>query len=398
MTVPTEELSKAHAELGVSGLTQYSGVVHEEFLKDLQGQKGIEKYKEMWLNSPIAGAMVRAISMLTRQVGWSLEATEEEDAVAKANKEFVEEAWEDTSTSPEDFLAEAVQGVIVFGWQYNEIVYKVREGIVPNQPGASSKFTDGKIGWRKFASRSQDTLLRWIFDRTGGVRGMAQLAPPNFNEVIIPIEKALLFRHEMYKNNPEGLSMLRNSYRPWYFAKKIEEIEGIGIERDMAGLPVIEHPAELSHPSASDEQKAVYQTLKKLVRNIKRDEQMGVTLPQDYDDNSNPMYKLHLLTTGGRRQIDTGQVLNRYYAQIAMTLLADWLVLGHEGTGSFALSSDKTEMFAISLGSILDSVACVINRHAIPRLLRLNGMDESKAPKLVHGDIETQDIQQVADG
>ncbi len=166
----------------------------------------------------------------------------------------------------------------------------------------------------------------------------------------------------------------------------------------MAGLPVIEHPAELSHPSASDEQKAVYQTLKKLVRNIKRDEQMGVTLPQDYDDNSNPMYKLHLLTTGGRRQIDTGQVLNRYYAQIAMTLLADWLVLGHEGTGSFALSSDKTEMFAISLGSILDSVACVINRHAIPRLLRLNGMDESKAPKLVHGDIETQDIQQVADG
>ena len=38
-------------------------------------------------------------------------------------------------------------------------------------------------------------------------------------------------------DNPEGRSILRNAYFSWYFEKKIAEIEGIGIARDLAGLP-----------------------------------------------------------------------------------------------------------------------------------------------------------------
>ena len=398
MTAPPVSPDRIFGEIGSAGLKQYSGVVEEEFLLELRGRQGIEKYKEMWHNSSIIGALVRGVTMLTRQVDWHFESAKEDDAAADKNAQFVDESWRDMSQNPADILAECVQGVVVFGWEYKEIVYKQRNGPVFNQPGLSSVFSDGKIGWRKFASRSQDTLTRWVFDPKGGVRGMVQLPPPDFQLREIPIVKSLLFRHEMHKNNPEGLSMLRNAYRSWYFAKKIEEIEGIGIERDLAGLPVIEHPAELSHPNATTDQKIVYNSLKTLVRDIRRDEQSGVTLPQEYDEHGNPMYKLSLLNTGGRRQIDTNEVLNRLYAHIAMTLLADWLVMGHEKVGSFALASSKTELFAIALGSLLDSVAMTINRHAVPRLLRLNGMDEALAPKLVHGDIETQDIQQLASG
>ena len=403
MTAPTQQ--KSFSEIGVSGLTHYNGLVDEEFLKPLQGDKGIKAYKEMWLNSSIVGAIVRSIAMLTRQVEWKFETKEpvNEDGTMDPEKtkmvelrDFVTEAWHDTSTDPRDFLAEATQGVVVFGFQFDEIVYKTRQGIVPGSPGQSSVFTDGKIGWRKFASRSQDTRLRWVLDTQGGVRAFVQLAPPRFQAVEIPIEKGLLFRHEMYKNNPEGQSMLRNAYRDWYFVKKIEEIEGIGIERDMNGLPVLTHPAELSHPDATAEHKAIYAQAQKLVRNIKKDEQMGVTLPMEFDQDGNPMWKLELLSTAGRRSIDTNAVLQRYYAHIAMTLLADWLVMGHEKVGSFALASSKTELFAVALGSLLDSIAGVINRHAIPRLLRLNGMDEALAPRLVHGDIETQNAAELA--
>ena len=62
-----------------------------------------------------------------------------------------------------------------------------------------------------------------------------QLAPPSYKQVVIPMEKCLLFRTQTHKNNPEGRSILRNAYRSWYFKKRIEEIEGVGIERDLAG-------------------------------------------------------------------------------------------------------------------------------------------------------------------
>jgi hypothetical protein len=62
--------------------------------------------------------------------------------------------------------------------------------------------------------------------------------------VFIPIEKMLLFRTTVQRNNPEGRSMLRTAYRPWRNKKRIEEIEGVGIERDLAGLPMARIPGK----------------------------------------------------------------------------------------------------------------------------------------------------------
>jgi hypothetical protein len=33
--------------------------------------------------------------------------------------------------------------------------------------------------------------------------------------------------------------MLRTAYRPWFMKKRLEEFESIGIERDLAGLPIM---------------------------------------------------------------------------------------------------------------------------------------------------------------
>ena len=33
--------------------------------------------------------------------------------------------------------------------------------------------------------------------------------------------------------------MLRNSYRSWYYKKRLEEFESVGVERDLAGLPMV---------------------------------------------------------------------------------------------------------------------------------------------------------------
>ncbi len=112
-----------------------------------------------------------------------------------------------------------------------------------------------------------------------------------------------------------------------------------------------------------------------------------------------PGFEFELVSSGGSRQIDTNAVINRYDNRICMTTLADFIMLGHEKVGSFALSSDKTELFSMAIGSYLDIICEAFNSQAIPRLIDLNG-DHFKGitdyPQMVHGDVEKVDIQKMA--
>lgn len=382
------------AELGSTGLNQQGGQIFEEFLPQLQGLRSIRIFKEMAANDPVVGAILFAVDMLIRQVSWRVEPASAETKDQEA-AEFLESVIGDMSSTWQDTLSEIVS-MLVFGWSFHEIVYKRRQGD-SRDPTRRSRFNDGRIGWRKLPIRSQDTLYQWEFDEGGGVQAMIQQGPSDFRLARIPIKKGLLFRTTSQKNNPEGRSVLRNAYRPWYFKKRIEEIEGIGIERDLAGLPVAWVPAQLLSPNATPEDQAVLNAIKQIVINVRRDEQEGVVFPLVYDDKGHKLYDFTLLSTGGRRQFDTDKIVARYDQRIAMTILADFILLGHEKVGSFALSSSKTHLFSVALGAWLDSIAAVFNRHAIPRLFQLNGFTLERLPELKPGDIETPDLKELGE-
>jgi len=372
-------------EIGSTGLNRYGGDVQEEFLRELQGPKWTRLVKEMSDQDPVISAFLFAIEMLIRQVEWDVKPASEDQADHDV-AEFVESCFDDMSATWEDTLAE-ILSMLRYGWSYLETIYKYRQGDNAN-PSKRSKYTDGRLGWRKWSIRSQDTLEKWEFDTDGGIQGLWQQAPPLYQSVMIPIEKALLFRTTSRKNNPEGKSVLRSAYRPWYYKKNMEVIEGIGVERDLAGIPFIRAPKSIMDPRAAAEAKALYASLKEMGTNLRNNEEACVILPSDKDQNGNYYYDLTLLTSGGARQFDTDKIITRYDQRIAMTVLADFILLGHESVGSFSLSSDKTTLFSTAVGAWLDGVADVINRHAIPRLLRLNGIQVEELPELVHGDLE----------
>jgi len=193
----------------------------------------------------------------------------------------------------------------------------------------------------------------------------------------------LLFRTSTKYNNPRGRSVLRNAFIPWYYKTKIQEIEAIGIERDLAGMPVAMVPPQLLSDNATAAETAALDAIKQLVRNIKRDEQEGIVFPLAYDpDTGNLAYDLKLLSTGGRRQFDTNAIIQRYDQRIAMSLLADFVLLGHTATGTQALSVSKIQLFLDSLEAWLSGIAEVFNSHALPRLMRINGFDVSKTPSI----------------
>lgn len=380
-------------EIGTTGLERYAGEIFEEPLRQLQGRRGRKIFREMAWNDDVVGAVLFAVEMLIRQVSWRWEAADNTNEAAQA-ADFMAEVIGDMSMTWEDTLAEILT-MLPFGWSVLEIVYKLRDGQKPS-PGESSDFDDGRIGWRKLPIRSQDSLERWHFDDTGGIDAVEFNDPATgVGRFTIPIEKALLFRVRAWRGSPEGLSILRNAWRSWWFKKRIQEIEAIGIERDLAGIPVGWVPAEWLGENATAEQSANLSTVKELVRNIRRDEQEGVVMPLAYDEQGNKRIDLELLNSGGSRQFETSETIQRYDRAIASSMLADFILIGHESVGSFALIADKSTMFSIALGAFMDAVAAIFNRHAVPRLWRLNGLPIETMPKLVHGQVERVDLKEL---
>lgn len=382
-------MSNDSKEIGRVGQRRYGGIFYEEFLSELRGRKGAEVFTEMSNNDETIGAILFAIEMLVRQASWNVEPG---GSTAKDREaaEFVKSCIDDMKQTWIDTISE-ILSFLTYGWSFHEIVYKRRMGRTKDNR-TSSKYDDGLIGWMKLPIRSQETLYQWEYDDQDNLIGMTQMPPPDFGLITIPMNKAMLFRTRSRKDNPEGRSILRTAYRSWYFKRRIQEIEGIGIERDLAGLPVITTPEGMDIWDKDDEDmNAIRAGLEAMVKNIRRDSTEGLVLPFGYT--------FELTSTGGSRQFDTNSIIARYDTKISQTVLADFIQLGHESVGSFALSSDKTNLFSMAICAFLDIICQTFNSQGIPALIDINGdhfAGVTDYPRLTHGDIEDVDLATVA--
>ena len=386
-------------ELGTTGLRRVGGFIIDDQLPALRGVNAVKAWREMTDNDPIVGALLFAIEKLILKVDWRVDpysdAGEDPTPADIEIAEFIDSCRHDLNESWSS-LVSGILTMLPFGWSFHELVYKRRVG--PNETDGTkrSKFNDGRVGWRKIAYRAQETRWQWVFNEDGGIQAMVQWDPSTGRKAIIPMEKALLFRTTTAKNNPEGRSILRNAFRPWYYKRRIEEFEAVGIERDLAGLPVAYVPPQLLAADATDPQKAALNAIVDIVRGIKRNEQEGVVFPLAYDENGHTMFDLKLLASGGSRQFDTDKVIGRYDQRIAMTALADFILLGHENVGSFSLGTSKIDLFSTAIEAWAQAIADVFNDHGIPRLLKINGMDTSRCPKLCYGEIGAIDLSAIS--
>jgi hypothetical protein len=381
--------------IGTPALRQWGGYIREEALQELVGPAGMRIYKRMRDQSAIVGSILFATEMLLRPVGWSCtpadDSLQAEELAAFAQHCLFDDCLATWHTRLSDILS-----MLPFGWALCEWTLKRRQG-PKRDPWLSSQATDGRLGFADIGLRSQDSLLQWEFNDRDEMTAMVQQPPSGGPTVTIPRAKSLLFRPLAYKSNPEGRSILRSAYRSWYNLTHIENIEGIGIERDLAGLPVVKVPAELLAADAPAETRALLETYKKLATSIRRDEQEGIVFPLVYDIDGRELYKLELLSTGGRRQFDTDQIIKRYELRIAQSVLADMILVGHEQVGSYALASSKTNLFATALGGYLDSIGDTFQHEALPVLWQVNGLPLPLMPHVTHGDVEHVDVKELSE-
>lgn len=381
--------------LGTSGLKESGGTILEEFHPKLRGTFGPKVYQEMADNSSIIGAVQYTIDSLVRQVEWRVEAADNEDEQAMNWAMFLEQVLEDMETPLEDFISE-ILSMLIYGWAYFEVIYKIRRGYKSDET-KSSYYDDGKIGWGDIALRAQDTLDKWEFDtKTRALLGMHQVDYYTGRHAFLPLDKCVLFTTRKYKNNPEGRSIYRNAVVDYYYYKRICQIEAIGIERDLAGMPVMQVPLALLNADADANARAIRAELEKMLSEIKNDERAYAIVPTELNNEGAPTgYKLGLLSTGGSRQLDIAATKRQYKTNILQCTLAQFIELGTQNVGSFALASSQTHLFSVALDGILKNISRTINRKLVSRLMDLNGCPVELRPKLVHGDIETPSLEEL---
>lgn len=387
-TPPKFNHSQALYEVGTTGLRSFAGYVREDFVPNLTGRQGATIYREMLDSSPIIGAVMFAIHGIMRKVEWRVDPVNESAEAAKA-AEFVDSLRFDMAHSWEDFVSEALS-MLGYGYSIHEIVYKRRNGPRPfGSKFASSKYDDGLIGWRKLPTRSQDTLLKWFFDANGEVLGFTQ--QPWIGALTdIPMEKCLLFRPSAHKNNPEGRSILRNAYRPYYFVKRLEEGEAILIER-MSGNVIVRVPTTLMDSAQSGDPGAMatLAAYKKMAINARTDEQMGLLLPSDtYQGQTGPtairMFDYEYVTPqSGGKSLEPNTPIVRHKLDILSSVLCDFIQMGHTTRGAQNLADTKVDLFMQAVEGWLNAIGAVLNQQGVSRIWALNGFDPKLKPEIV---------------
>ena len=373
-------MARPFTELGVSSDSRPDwGIRQDEFVVQLRGRQGIRKYREMAENDPIVGAILQSMTMMLRSIEWRVEGASDNSA------EFVRSVMHGMGDkSWEEFIADVLT-MLPYGFSLFEMVPR--------------RDSDGLIRMKKLAGRAQWTIDRFETRENGDILGVWQVAAQK--NVYIPYPKLLHFRTTSISSEPSGRSVLRSAYTSWRAANNIKYFEGVGIERELNGLPVVRIPSEYMSADASEAQKALFNQMKTIARDVKRNEQGYMILPSDrYADDdgkltNNLRVEFDLIASKGTRDIDTGKVISRYQHEMAITAMADFVLLGMGDRGSFALSKSQADLFLKALEGYADSISAQLNRKLLPYLWELNGMDKADMPKIVRGRIAPVDLEEL---
>lgn len=379
-----------YKESGYPGLRMYDGYVSEEFLPNLRGRRGIQVYETMRKNDSVVGSMLLAAEQLIHNARLSVEPNiaRPDDEQSQLAAHIVRTSLHDMKNTWPDVLSEILT-MLAFGWSYCAVWAKKRDGY-KRDPFKSSLYTDGKYGWSNISVRGHDSLESWRTDDNGRVIGMVQSGPPTWKNVFIPLSNAGHFRTNTYKDNPEGQSVLRNAWRAWHIKTELEEVEAIGLTRELTGQAVLIVPEGVDIWNTNDANAATaLARAQDIVSLSKGDKYAGHVLPYGWE--------LKVITTPGQRAHNSDTVISRWDQRIAVTMLADMLLIGHERVGSFALVHQKSRLFSSALESYAARIAGVFNKDLIPRLMLLNGIPQDYWPTIKFGQVDTPDMKELAE-
>jgi hypothetical protein len=217
----------------------------------------------------------------------------------------------------------------------------------------------------------------------------------------IDMRKVHIVAYNSTQGNPFGVSPLDATYTAWREKNLIQEYLLMGIQKDLAGTPVLRVPMQL-FDEAKDPSSAAADTLDKLkthMANLHAGDQTYMILPSDTFNESGQGVQLYDVKfegiQGTGKNFDLVAILDQKKKTIYNVLGAAHLITGENGGGSYNLVEGKANIQAHYAERDNILVDELWNEHIIPLLLRLNGWNTEKVsdiPVYVHGDVQPVSI------
>lgn len=313
----------------------------------------ISDFVKMRQNDGTARALYSIMTMPVLALPWDLKADDEDTDETQAN--FAEDALrlpphKGGMTTPMSLVIADMLRAILEGYRLFEVVWTIN--------------AQGNIVFRKIAPRDNQTLtLR--YDSRGGFNGAKQYAyiGDTYTDVIIPVERCFLFTYGKEMNPLYGESAFIAAYQHYDEKRKLYYLGRLAAQ----ALSIPPKVGKAPKNAKQDQMDSVAAALNNLVG-----VNSATVLPEGFD-----LANVNL--SNGR--FDVMALINHHNAEMARSVLAHFMMLGTgSSTGSWALSQDQSDMFIMSLKSLVSSVEEHINSYLIPKLIDYN-FESPKYPK-----------------
>lgn len=390
--------------IGAPGFANFGGYIQQnERDRRLVGRSKWRLYSNLIANIDIVHAGIRFYVNILSKAKWKLVPPEIEDAaraeLAQEYADLIDDILNNMETPWERVVRRAGMSRYL-GFSIQEWTAKRRD--------------DGVIGFKDIAPRGQRTIERWDTNEIGDVLGVIQRAPQDQREIYLPRSKLVYIVDDTIDDNPEGLGILRGIVETSDHYRRLRQLEGLGFETNLAGIPIGEAPIEelnrrvvetagSDNPYTEADMRADLEALTELVSNPVRKSNTGLlidsaTYRDEGGDRDNPTqvkkWDFRLLQGSPESQRFIGDAIIRSERQIARVLGVEVILVG-DFSGSRALSEDKTNNLRAIIDSNLLELAEAFKKDIIETIFRLNGWDMELMPEFSTESVQDADIERM---
>lgn len=351
-------------------------------------------YSEILANASIVAAGVRYFLNLVSKAEWSFVPSD-----ADTSGEYAQRLYEMLTKDPDTPWHRIVRRAAMYrfyGFSLQEWTAKRRE--------------DGIITFQDIAPRAQLTINRWDMATDGSILGVIQTNPQNSQETYLPRGKLIYLVDDTLSDSPEGLGLFRHLVAPAQRLLRYEQLEGIGYEVDLKGIPIARVPikelqkaveaGEISQAQAT----AAQNVMKDFIENHVKTRKLGLLLDSmTYETKDEagrpsnvPKWDLELLKGDSTSFADMARAIDRINRELARILGVEQLMLGDGQGGSYALSEDKTNSFFLLVDGALTEITEAVEKDIIDPIWTLNGWPDEMKPKASTEAVRHTDVQEVA--
>jgi len=367
---PVLKVENLHpAEIGATGTKNYQGYYDEEYLQKIRDLDGIDLYDEMRRSDGQVKMLLSVIKNPILSASWGVESvddSEEESEIAAFAEHilFNDIGYPDGTKSKtfRGFLKEALT-MVEFGHSVFEIVHKV----VLDHPRFGNYTGLADLSWR-----SPKTIYEWHVSRNGSLSHIRQMTATSPHvDVNIPAKFLLVLTNDLEGSNFQGISALRpiygNHYRKTYYRK----FQAMGIERCALGVPVGTIDDQLRNTSNFAEQ---FKSFKNMLKRYASNQDNYMVLEKGFSVSE---LKLSHDPEKVQMAIDGENI------EMTKAFLANFMELGLNGSGSFALGTDLSDLFLSNLQGLADEIAECLNRKVLKNLIRAKYGEREHYPKII---------------